>query len=156
MGAEAVTQAMSTRLLFVTLLAVGATISSAHNSSAASSTVYIIRHGEKTWGGGCLNIEGQERANNLPNVFNGKASSSHQTFETPTALFANNYDAQPECERCWLTVSSISRALRIPIDFDHGYPSLSVEIQGLQTQSAMRQRLIEPYWSRGNTSTFNT
>ena len=26
-------------------------------------------------------------------------------------------------ERCWLKVSSISRALRIPIDFDHGYPS---------------------------------
>merc|ERR1711865_1062452 len=94
---EGVTQAMSTRLLFATLLAVGATISSAHNSSAASSTVYIIRHGEKTWGGGCLNIEGQERANNLPNVFNGKTASSHQTFETPTALFANNYDAQPEC-----------------------------------------------------------
>merc|ERR1719157_87336 len=93
--------------LFVVSVAAGPRGASAFGGEK-NSTVYIIRHGEKTWGGGCLNIQGQERANNIPNVFNGKASSSHQTFETPTALFANNYDAQPECERCWLTVSSIS------------------------------------------------
>ena len=38
---------------------------------SADSTVYIIRHGEKTFGGGCLNIQGQERANHIPSVFNG-------------------------------------------------------------------------------------
>merc|ERR1711907_513359 len=58
-----------------------------------------------------------ERANNLPNVFNGKGN-----FSTPTALFANKYNGQPECERCWLTVQSIAQALHLPVNFDHGYP----------------------------------
>jgi len=88
-----------------------------------NSTVYIIRHGEKTWGGGCLNIQGQERANNIPNVFNGKASTSHPTFQTPTAIFANKYYSQPQCERCWLTVQTISQVLKVPVTFDFGYPS---------------------------------
>ena len=62
------------------LLGVAAMAASAHGSN---STVYIIRHGEKTWGGGCLNIQGQERANHLPAVFGGKK------FKQPSALFAN-------------------------------------------------------------------
>ena len=37
-------------------------------ASAGGSTVYIIRHGEKTFGGGCLNIQGQERATHLPHA----------------------------------------------------------------------------------------
>lgn len=84
--------------------------------AAANSTVYIIRHGEKTWPGGCLDIQGQERANNMHNVFNGGA------FKSPAALFANKYYNQRDCERCWLTIQSISQSLSIPIQFDHGYP----------------------------------
>ena len=83
----------------------------------SNSTVYIIRHGEKTWGGGCLNIQGQERANHLPALF-GKGGK----FQTPSALFANKYNAQPDCERCWLTVQSLAQALKLPVDFEHGYP----------------------------------
>ena len=37
-------------------------------ASPGGSTVYIIRHGEKTFGGGCLNIQGQERATHLPHA----------------------------------------------------------------------------------------
>ena len=81
-------------------------------ASAGGSTVYIIRHGEKTFGGGCLNIQGQERANHhrtpphptaphriqphptaplqeranhLYRVFDGSR------FAVPSAIFANNY-----------------------------------------------------------------
>ena len=91
--------------------------------AACDSTVYIIRHGEKTFGGGCLNIQGQERVNNIPTVFNGKNSSSHTTFQTPSALFANNYfNGGGNCERCLLTVMPISQALNLSIDFSHGYP----------------------------------
>jgi len=53
------------------------------------STVYVIRHGEKTWSGGCLSPPGQERANVLQDIFNGKESSEHATFATPTAVFAD-------------------------------------------------------------------
>merc|ERR1719198_1017433 len=87
------------------------------NCADADSTVYIIRHGEKTWGGGCLNIQGQERANDLPNIFNGKGN-----FSAPAALFANKYNGPPQCERCWLTVQPIAQALRLDVDFSHGYP----------------------------------
>ena len=85
-------------------------------ASAANSTVYIIRHGEKTFGSGCLDIQGQERANNMHNVFDGNA------FKVPAAIFANKYYDQANCERCWLTVQSIAQTLRLPVHFDNGYP----------------------------------
>ena len=83
---------------------------------AANSTVYIIRHGEKTWGGGCLNIQGQERMNNLFNVF------PSANFSTPTAIFANKYNDQTNCERCWLTIQSLAQHLKLPVNFEYGYP----------------------------------
>ena len=87
--------------------------------AASNSTVYIIRHGEKTWGAGCLNIQGQERAESLQLTF-GPGSAR---FATPTAIFANKYQSPPNCERCWLTVHSLAQNLSVPIDFDHGYPA---------------------------------
>ena len=54
-----------------------------------ADTVYIIRHGEKTWALGCLDDLGKARAASLPSVFNSKPSPSHATFQTPAALFAN-------------------------------------------------------------------
>jgi len=92
-------------------------------ASAADSTVYIIRHGEKTFGGGCLNIQGQERANNLFNIFNG------ERFAAPTAIFANNYyggassdPGSANCERCWLTVQPLAQHLHLSVAFNNGYP----------------------------------
>ena len=78
--------------------------------------MYVIRHGEKTWPGGCLDIQGQERANNMHNVFDGKA------FAKPAAIFANKYYDQTNCERCWLTVQSIAQTLNLKVHFDNGYP----------------------------------
>ena len=86
--------------------------------AASNSTVYIIRHGEKTWGAGCLNIQGQERAESLQLTFGPGGR-----FATPTAIFANKYQSPPNCERCWLTVHSLAQNLSVPIDFDHGYPA---------------------------------
>ena len=92
-------------------------------ASAGASTVYIIRHGEKTFGGGCLNIQGQERANNLYRVFDGSR------FAVPSAIFANNYyegagsdPARANCERCWLTVQPLAQRLHLTVAFDNGYP----------------------------------
>lgn len=86
------------------------------------SIVYIIRHGEKTWSGGCLNPPGQERANILKElIFNGKSSSKHATFKVPTKIFADQYFDGTDCERCWLTVEPISQALQLPTEFDHGH-----------------------------------
>ena len=85
-------------------------------SHATNSTIYIIRHGEKTFGGGCLNIQGQERANHMHSVFDGKL------FARPAAIFANKYFDQTNCERCWLTVQSIAQTLSLPVHFDNGYP----------------------------------
>ena len=87
--------------------------------AASNSTVYIIRHGEKTWGAGCLNIQGQERAESLQLTF----GPGQARFATPTAIFANKYQSPPNCERCWLTVHSLAQNLSVPIDFDHGYPA---------------------------------
>ena len=92
-------------------------------ASAGGSTLYIIRHGEKTFGGGCLNIQGQERANNLYRVFDGSR------FAVPSAIFANNYyegagsdPARANCERCWLTVQPLAQRLHLTVAFDNGYP----------------------------------
>ena len=90
--------------------------------SATMSTVYIIRHGEKTWALGCLNDVGKQRAAALPTLFNGKPSPSHNTFLTPQALFANQYDDPIDCERCKQTLEPISSYLGRSIDFNHGYP----------------------------------
>ena len=91
-------------------------------ASATTSTVYIIRHGEKTWALGCLNDVGKERAATLPSVFNGKSSPLHDTFLAPQALFANQYDDPIDCERCKQTLEPISSYLNLTIDFNHGYP----------------------------------
>ena len=90
---------------------------SASSAATPASTVYIIRHGEKTFHHGCLDIQGQERAFNLQNIFSGNASN----FSRPTALFANKYNHQPECERCWLTVQALAQNLSLPVNFEHGY-----------------------------------
>uniref|UniRef100_A0A7S2ISE4 Uncharacterized protein n=1 Tax=Haptolina brevifila TaxID=156173 RepID=A0A7S2ISE4_9EUKA len=89
---------------------------------AVNRTVYIIRHGEKTWEFGCLNKTGQERADALVNIFNGRSSPLHATFGVPQSLFANHYDDPVDCERCHETLTPISVALSLPIIFDYGYP----------------------------------
>ena len=120
-----------------------------HDTAAAASptpiptaTIYIVRHGETTWKRGCLNIQGQERANNFPQLFNSTNQQNHATtngsslsssssssqpyFATPTGFFANNYvNDDGTCERCLLTVLPLSQALEstVPIDFHHGYPA---------------------------------
>ena len=60
-------------------------------STEANSTyhIYIIRHGEKKWDLGCLNSQGEARAANLVNVFNGEKSPAHETFKTPKVLTVN-------------------------------------------------------------------
>ena len=83
-------------------------------------TVYIIRHGEKTWSGGCLSPQGQERANVLPEIFDGETSKKHH-FATPTKIFADQYREPPECERCWLTVEPIAQHLNLTVSFAHGH-----------------------------------
>merc|ERR1712097_116557 len=80
---------------------------------ASDGTVYIIRHGEKNWRG-CLSSEGQARAKNIVNVFNGT------DFGVPKYIFANWYDIPFHCERCKQTVTPISQALAINIDMTHG------------------------------------
>jgi len=90
-------------------------------ASAANSTVYIIRHGEKTWSGGCLSPSGQERANVLPGIFTGEASSAHDTFLVPTQIFADQYRDGRDCERTWLTVEPLAQHLNLTIAFDHGH-----------------------------------
>ena len=169
-------------------------------NTSNTAKVYIVRHGEKTYGkqehrikllimflpikleirkpfssywwlfsrihfflrnsfkgGGCLNIQGQERANNFPQLFNSTNKNIMNTndgaaaaiatfhniqnknnntvtttssivpasvfFETPTAIFANNYfNTWGNCERCLLTVLPLSQAIGVPIDFEHGFP----------------------------------
>ena len=113
-------------VLFVLLLLPA---SSATANANTNATVYVVRHGEKTYGGGCLNIQGQERANHFPRVFNSTEAEQQQSattpyaFRTPTAIFANNYfNTWGNCERCLLTVLPIAQALGIKVDFDHGFP----------------------------------
>ena len=93
-----------------------------HALAVADSTIYIIRHGEKTWAAGCLNDRGEARAASLPNVFNGKPSATHDTFAAPQALFANQYTDPLDCQRCQQTLAPISNATGLPIIFDYGYP----------------------------------
>eukprot|EP00656_Telonema_subtile_P007132 TRINITY_DN1333_c0_g1_i1.p1 TRINITY_DN1333_c0_g1~~TRINITY_DN1333_c0_g1_i1.p1 ORF type:complete len:207 (+),score=41.78 TRINITY_DN1333_c0_g1_i1:102-722(+) len=92
------------------------------STSASTSTVYIIRHGEKKWVLGCLSDAGQARANALPGIFDGRPSSQHATFQVPTAMFANYYDDPVDCERCEQTLMPISKSLNVTIDHKQGYP----------------------------------
>ena len=77
---------------------------------AHSSTIHLIRHGEKKWSGGCLNDEGKARASNLPNIF------------SPDSLYANYYDDIINCERCHETLEPIAALTGLDIVFDYGYP----------------------------------
>jgi len=117
-------------------------------AAADSSTIYIIRHGEKTWSGGCLNIQGQERMNNLPQVFDGKGN-----FSVPNAIFANKYHSQPECERCWLTVQTLAQHLKLPVIFDYGYPKELGGNQGAADaikKSALANKVVLASWEHYN------
>jgi|EP00966_Prymnesium_polylepis_P080076 hypothetical protein len=89
--------------------------------SLRTSTIYIIRHGEKTSRNGCLNDRGKARANSLLSTFSGKPSPGHRTFLQPTSLFANHYDDIIDCERCRQTLQPISTALSLPIVFAYGF-----------------------------------
>ena len=91
-------------LLLLLINAIGA--SSA--APAGSNTIYVIRHGEKTSVVGCLNGAGEARAAALVDIFNGEASTRHETFGTPKSIFANNYDDHIDCERCTQTVKPIA------------------------------------------------
>lgn len=116
--------------------------------ASARSTVYIIRHGEKTFHAGCLDIQGQERANNLQNVFSGT-----RNFSRPTAIFANKYNYQPECERCWLTVQAIAQNLSLTVNFEHGYmKSVGGNKQAAQAivATAMTEPVILVSWEHYN------
>ena len=104
------------------LLALLVLLHAAAAEAVQSSTVYIIRHGEKNNLVGCLSDEGEARANSLNGVFNGQASPDHPTFETPLAIFANRYEDPVDCERCKQTVLPIATALSLPVVFDYGYP----------------------------------
>lgn len=88
--------------------------------ASGNSTVYIIRHGEKTWALGCLNGQGKARAANLVSVFNGKPSPKHPTFQVPKYIFANWYHDPIDCERCNQTVTPTASALGLTIDLTHG------------------------------------
>ena len=117
-------------------------------TASAQSTVYIIRHGEKTFHAGCLDIQGQERANNLQNVFTGLGNLSK-----PTAIFANKYNYQPECERCWLTVQAIAQNLSLPVNFEHGYmPSVGGNKKAAEAiiKSAQTEPVILVSWEHYN------
>ena len=92
-------------------------------NAAGGGTIYIIRHGEKKWALGCLSVKGEERAKALVDIFNGKPSATHDTFQPPRAIFANFYDDPIDCERCKQTVTPISEALGIPINFTYGFPA---------------------------------
>ena len=68
------------------------------SSFISEDTIYLIRHGEKVSGEGCLSKQGEERAAHLVNIFDGSK------FSTPNALFAFDYDKKGDCERCLQTV----------------------------------------------------
>jgi len=79
-------------------------------------TIYINRHGEKKWSLGCLNDQGQARAEFIASdVYNG------DNFLAPDAIFACQYDDPIDCERCKETVTPLSEKTGLPIVFDYGY-----------------------------------
>ena len=122
MAAVAVMSAALVAVPAVLPAAAAPVLARATAGGANSSTVYIIRHGEKTWTLGCLDARGEARARSLAGVFNGAPSRTHETFFTPRALFANHYDDGVDCERCKQTLMPISAALNETIIFKFGYP----------------------------------
>lgn len=87
----------------------------------ATRIVYVVRHGEKVSGNGCLNATGEQRAQALPTIFNGQPSALHETFSTPAALFAFRYATISECERCLQFLRPIELHLSLPVDFRFGH-----------------------------------
>ena len=79
-----------------------------------TSTIYIIRHGEKKWLLGCLSKKGEARANALESIF-------RQRFNLPGHIFANFYDDHVDCERCIETVTPIANSLRLRVNASFGY-----------------------------------
>ena len=86
------------------------------SSNSNSSTVYIIRHGEKKWLLGCLSKKGEARANALKSIFQSK-------FTLPNHIFANYYDDHIDCERCIETVTPVANSLGLKVNSSYGYNS---------------------------------
>ena len=103
------------------LLLAAALISAVHSPPPPPPVIYIVRHGEKNWGLGCLSAAGQARANNLVRVFDGQLSPRHETFRTPDAIFANLYDDPIDCERCIETVTPIAQNLSLSVNSSFGF-----------------------------------
>ena len=80
-----------------------------------TSTIYIIRHGEKKWALGCLSAAGEKRADLLSSIFDGSK------FSTPQRIFANYYDDRIDCERCIQTVTPIAKKLNLSVNSTYGY-----------------------------------
>ena len=91
-------------------------------ASTNTSTIYVIRHGEKKWALGCLSERGEERARALPGIFNGAPSDKHDTFAAPDFIYANLYSDPIDCERCVQTVTPLAAALGLPLNKSYGYP----------------------------------
>jgi hypothetical protein len=80
------------------------------------STIYIIRHGEKSPPSiGCLSDEGILRSKNLLNIFDGNS------FEKPDYIFTCNYSDILDCERCIQLGVPLAKHLNIKINKDYGY-----------------------------------
>lgn len=120
--------------------------------STNHSTVYIIRHGEKTWGGGCLNTQGQERANVLHKIFTGAPSEKHALLKVPTKVFADQYRDGVDCERCWNTVEALSQALNLTTEFDHGhtYNGGNAAAAAAIKEASLTQPVILAAWEHVN------
>jgi hypothetical protein len=112
------------RLLLLLLLLLLSTVEAARHTSN-TSTLYVIRHGEKKWALGCLSARGLARARALPGIFDGVAgvaSPKHATFDRPAYIYANLYADPIDCERCVQTVAPLAAALGLPLNQSYGYP----------------------------------
>jgi hypothetical protein len=119
-------------------------------AAGANRTIFVIRHGEKTWGLGCLNAQGQARASALPSLFNGQPSPSHATFATPETLFANHYDDPIDCERCKQTLTPISQTLGLPLIFDYGCARALTRAAARAATQSRTHCGRYPFWLGGN------
>ena len=111
---------MARFLLYMCIIAACGMVDAADDDAGV---IYIIRHGEKKWALGCLSTQGEERAKALVSIFDGKPAATHDTFQVPRAIFANQYTDGIDCQRCKQTVTPISEALGIPINFTYGFPA---------------------------------
>jgi hypothetical protein len=91
----------------------------APEGAAADGVIYITRHAEKSCWNCCINTAGEERADALPHIFNGRTRISNGTtlppLLTPGALYAFLYADGEDCERCIETLTPISQHLGVPI-----------------------------------------